>query len=225
VASRPVGALGRAVPLLSGVTAAALVAFGALVGVDVGVLGTESSQEAADSVASAPEEPQDGARRGLDELAPASGGEETNKMYSDTGKLADSVPDTGEARSPADEAAPPPAPTTPECPDCPDDAFTTGLAPAPTRECPPTTLCVGDSVGFSATELAPGEPSPGKLSPLARTPAVSAQAEAAGEAEAVVEAEAEDDARAPLRLAEGATAALALVAASSLALVWWRRRA
>ena len=49
--------------------------------------------------------------------------------------------------------------------------------------------------------------------------------EAAKEAEAVVVAEAGDDGLTPLRVAEGATAALALVAASSLALVWWRRRA
>ena len=92
-------------------------------------------------------------------------------------------------------------------------------------------LCVAASGGFSATELAPAEPAPYDLSPLAPTPAVSAQADAAAEdeaarnGEAVVEAEAEDDGLTPLRVAEGATAALALVAASSLALVWWRRRA
>ena len=216
VAARPVGALGRAGPLLGGVTAAALVAFGALVGVDVGVLGTGSSQEAADLVASAPEEPQDAARQGLDELAPATGGEDTSELYGDTKKLADSEPDTGEARSSADGAPPPPGAPTPECPDCPIAAFSGGPELALTPECPPTAVCVGNVVGASA-----GEPPPDELSPLAPTPAASAQAEAAAEAKA----EAEDDGRTPLRVAEGATAALALVAASSLALVWWRRRA
>ena len=240
---RAAGALGRAGPLLGGVTAAAIVAFGALVSVDVGVLETGSSQEPSVSIPSAPEEADADGPRGFEELAPLPAGEETIETNG-AAKIADDRAPGNGAQGFSEDGGVPLAPAlTPECPDCPDtspanqlggvptpecpdcpDTFA-GLAPALTPDCPPTAGCV--AVATSGADPAPGEaPAGAPLAPSPPTaaPAVSAEAEAAAEAEAVTAAE-EDDGRTSLRVAEAATAALALIAASSLALVWWRRRA
>lgn len=212
-ASVQTGWLPRAMPALSGLTAAALVAFVVLVGVDISNQGSGAARDGGSAVTSYDAaEPVPPAEHG----APASSGKDAADV--DQGKDADQTTSDGEGSS--DDDAPggefsagglvaqgtAPCPTNADCP------VPKGAVPCLAKgECP-NKAAAGTPAALSPAGVLPSQPSPSPTS--APTPVVEAQQNA--------KSESNDDT--PWRAAETGTAAVALLGLSSLAFVWWRRR-
>ena len=220
-APQPAGMLTRATPLLSGVTAAAFIAFGVLVGIDSGALDGGAGRGADDSAALISEEAADGDTSGLtDATAPEEKGLDAFTMDGNAERATETRPDTGTGGSEVDDEAPV-APKSTPCPNCLQVAHPPGSPPAPTPVCPPGEDCPED------TRFIPVEAAPNTTASTSPTPVENLEAITDAEAgkEAPILADAEADGLSSLRIAEIAVAAVGLVAASSLGLAWWRRRA
>ncbi|MGB2695852.1 MAG: zf-HC2 domain-containing protein [Dehalococcoidia bacterium] len=204
----------RTMPALSGLTAAALVAFVVLVGVDISDQGSGGAREgspattAYDAAESVPPVEHD---------APASPGKVAADV--DQGKDANQTTSDGEASSDDDatggeftagEVAPQgttPCPAKADCPVASGADICLAKGECPNRNAD------GTPAALSPAGLPPSQPSPSPTS--GSTPVVEAPQNA--------ESESNDDTR--WRAAETGTAAVALLGLSSLAFVWWRRRA
>ena len=234
-APQPAGMLTRATPLLSGVTAAAFIAFGVLVGIDSGALDGGAGRGADDSAALISEEAADGDTQDLtDAAAPEESEDEDTldnkglsedeiaalEMTVDAERATETRPDTGTGGSEVDDEAPV-APKSTPCPTCFDNELDTFIAPQPTMYCPPGEDCPED------TRFIPVEAAPNTTASTSPTPVENLEAITDAEAgkEAPILADAEADGLSSLRIAEIAVAAVGLVAAGSLGLAWWRRRA
>lgn len=227
-AAHPGGIFVRAMPMLSGVTAVALFAFLALVGVDLsGGTSGGGADEAGEAAGVLDTEFDAGVPRGSPEDESAV-------------PQRSAQPAEGEAGPTEEPGAAPLSPEGTEQPPEGEANFADRGAPQETAplSAPPTDTSAeveqGDGVPAGPTGHAP-EASPPSLEERAGGEPVGTMTVVADELALLpaltpvpadrTRAQAEEDGRTGLRTAEAATAALALVAGGSLAFAWWRRRA
>lgn len=197
VQAKPAPLLAGQPALLGGLASVALVAFVALVGVDV--LGQPSAQRDSDTTsAMSPEAVEDGTEMRISTNNAAGDDVDGGNLW--TSGLETVEPDgTGTFSSvPPDDGQ---VPKTNQQGEIGITDETTYSSPA-TPECPPDRECVQLRLSDSANDEAEGVP----------------------EAAPGLVAEPADDSRLPLRVGEAAAAAVALVAGGSFALIWRRRR-
>ena len=274
--AQPLNLLGRATPMLGGLTAAAVITFGVLLGVDVSDRGTDRAAGNTANARSVPDVADEDVSVGQSaaEIATAPTGLNPSAFPPDQQKqlnpfTAPSVgtplldgPD-GAAGSTADSNKGG-LPSTPCLPGALCDEFSETTGPPETNNvsglgedgkfgtagserepaltpCPPTMLCVQTET--DQVPLTGGLESPA-VAPVGEEDAATnadqdseanaelrsgdGQFELRGDADGVAAApsvQADDDGYTALRAAETAMAALAIVGAASLVLVWWRRRA
>ena len=211
--------------LLGGLASVALVAFVALVGVDV--LGQPSTRDDADATrAMSAEALEDGAK------VPLLAGDDADDGSLLTSGLATVEPDEfgGLSEAPPEDAAGPETDEQGEIGNADGTAYNTFEA---TPECPPDRECVQLRLSDNANGEAELELECPSGSACVRVssntngeaePAPEGTTEAALEAASDLAVEPADDSRLPLRVGEAAAAAVALVAGGSFALIWRRRR-